>query len=169
MNELVKSADAYYAWMPANVDAATPRANAERASQILKMMNYGWAIRDKVWPIEWFAALPYVYPIPDVEPGTLFTGTHPVTGEELKSGMPVVVAPPPPGPVGPPAPVDPMPPAGGGNQQPQPPAPKTAGFAGLWPILAIGGIVLAAANSPKPKRRSSPVTRKKSKRKKSRR
>lgn len=172
LNELVKSADAYYAWMPANVDSATPRANAERASQILKMMDYGWAIRDKVWPLKWFNALPYVYPIPDVEPGSLYSGSHPITGEELDEGFPMMtVAPPPPGPVGPPAPTDPVsPPAGGGNQQPTPPPAKTAGFAGLWPILAIAGIALAAGNAPKPKpkRRSSTGTKTK-KRKKSRR
>lgn len=158
MNELLKSADAYYAWMPAEVDNATPRPVAERASRILKKMNYGWPIRDITWDLNWFAAEPYIYPIPDVTPGTFFTGTHPITNEELVNGYPVKPTPPPP-PVDP-LPADQLPPAGGedtttptNNQTPPPPKQAGMSTAGMLILgLAAVGLVMSAGGS-KPKRK----------------
>lgn len=174
LNELVKSADAYYAWMPVNVDTATPRENAERASQILQMMNYGASIRDRTWPLSWFERLPYVYPIPDVEPGSLYTGTHPITNIKLESGFPAVTIPIPTDP-GSGEPVLPGGGGGGGGGNGQTPPETKAGF-GLIPGILIGGLALTAlmAGSPSGKKKNRTVKRsapksKKRKRSKSRR
>jgi len=149
MNELLKSADAYYAWMPPEVDAATPRPVAERAHRILKKMNYGWPIRDATWNLEWFAAEPYIYPIPDVIPGTFFTGTHPITGEEIIDGYPVK-KPVLPSPVElPTADInDTIEPGEQSEQKPDEPKPMLAGM-NMLGMLLIGGLAVGLVMSSK--------------------
>lgn len=151
LNELVKSVDAYYAWMPANVDAATSRPQLERAHQVLKMLNYGPAVRDLRWPLAKFSELPYIYPVPDISPGSLFSGTHPILNIDFKDGYPLQTTyPVPQGPgTGEPAPTDPPPPPG-----PPGPGPTEAGISAGKVLLfaGLGAGALFIANRPKPKK-----------------
>lgn len=159
LNELVKSADAYYAWMPPEVDKATPREVAERASRILKLMNYGPAVRDRTWNLEWFVVEPYIYPIPDVQVGHLFTGTHPITGLKMLEGFPEIIEP---------MPADELPPpdkptngTDEADDLPEPgkqtPGVQTAGMgkaaAIILGLVAVGFLASGSGNRAKRKRK----------------
>lgn len=153
LNELVKSVDAYYSWMPSNVDSATPRPALERAHKILKQLNYGPSVRDSRWPLPTFGALPYVYPIPDLTAGSLYTGVHPILNINIENGYPISIQPTP----------TPIPTPGGGpvnpppNPPPGPPGPGPEGNNGwkyaAFGVAAAGLLYVANTDSTKPKRR----------------
>lgn len=90
LHALADSPSAYINWGPEY--NSQPVANVERASRILKKIGYNTnyaSIRNVIWDPSWFVSEPYVYPLPGIEPGSLFTGVHPILGVEFKDGYPV--------------------------------------------------------------------------------
>jgi len=90
LDRLFESATSYINYMSPQIGAQNINpAAVQRAHDILRMLNYGPAIRDTTWPLKTFGAIPYVYPIPDVEPGAFYSGYHPITNIQLTNGFPV--------------------------------------------------------------------------------
>lgn len=109
-------------------EKGVPLANIERASRILKAMNYYnyyflGAGRNEAIPLEKFNIEPFLVPIPSAAVNDLFTGVNPINGVEYRQGYPV------PGSV----PVAPG--------QPIPGLPGTGGGIPLWIWLAGGGLL----------------------------
>jgi hypothetical protein len=90
LDRLYESAQSYINYMSPQIGAQNINPEAvQRAYEILRLLNYGPAIRDVTWPLKTFGAIPYVYPIPDVEPGSFYSGYHPITNVQLSNGYPV--------------------------------------------------------------------------------
>jgi hypothetical protein len=90
LDRLYESAQSYINYMSPQIGAQNINPEAvQRAHDILRLLNYGPAIRDVAWPLRTFGAIPYVYPIPDVEPGSFYSGYHPITNIPLNNGYPV--------------------------------------------------------------------------------
>lgn len=91
LDALAQGPQNYLAWMgPLADDITVPQA--QRASDILRGLDYPQnqidSRRNDVWDLQKFAAIPFIYPIPGVQPGIKYTGVSPITNEQLVNGFP---------------------------------------------------------------------------------
>lgn len=95
LEQLAISSDAYFAWLgPSGLSAGVSREQADRAHAIL--VSYGYPAnqsdsrRNTQWSLPGFnpTGTPYILPLVGVAPGTLFTGVHPITGQNFINGVP---------------------------------------------------------------------------------
>jgi len=91
IEQLAISPDAYYAWMKQDA-GDVPRANVDRAHQILKDIDYpknqSDGRRNNKWSLAVFEKYPYSYPLVGTTVGSLFNGTNPVNNIKLINGYP---------------------------------------------------------------------------------
>lgn len=95
LEALSRSADDYIRLVQTfGYEKGVPRANIDRAARILKKINWlGYYLTDAGrnvrLPLNDFRAEPYLYPIPSAAVDDYFEGVHPITGVQLRQGMPV--------------------------------------------------------------------------------
>lgn len=91
IEQLAISPEAYYTWMKQDA-ADVPRANVDRAHQILRDIDYpknqSDNRRNNKWSLSVFEKLPYNYPLVGTTVGTLYSGTNPVNNIKIVEGYP---------------------------------------------------------------------------------
>lgn len=95
IEQLAISPEAYYSWMKQDA-ADVPRANVDRAHQILVSIDYpknqSDGRRNNKWPLSWFEKIPYSYPLVGTTVNTLYNGTNPVNNIKIVEGYPATTA-----------------------------------------------------------------------------